>query len=230
MVSSSLFRGLGVLLLIGCAALIGCSDSAQQGSTGSALATDPGTSGGAGNGSTGSTFATDAMITRVDLTSSSLNLSSHNENVVFDESTVAYRLQPVERSGNPGSMGAGTDHIRIPLSLSDFSLGDTIRISAEIMDESTIKALEIELAGEFHDPWFDIQFTDRLASIDTLTREVTFQNNPFGGILFVCPMLNDADGNWLWLADFNTGELIDVKGHTIEGGVFEIMVMQKVAE
>lgn len=230
MVRSSLAHALGVLLLVGAATLIGCSDSAQNSLIGTANLSDNGETSAAGDVNPGARLAVDAMVTRVDLTNSSLNLSSRSELVLFDENTVAYKLMTVDRSGNPGSMGSGSDVIRIPLRLSDLSNGDTIRVSAEVMDESTLQAVEVELAGEFHDPWFDIQFTDRLASVDTLTREVTFQNNPFGGVVFICASLNGADGSWLWLADFHAGELVDVKGHTLEDGTFEILMMQKVAE
>lgn len=231
----SLCRVLGVAIFIGCGALTGCSESSRMSPTARSLS-DPGlvNSDGSPSGTaeigSGSAAVIDAMITRVDLTSSSLTLSSGAETVLFDDNTLAFKYQQVERGSNPGSMGAEADKIRVPLVLSDLSLGDTIRVSAEVMSETTLKAVEVELAGEFHDPWADIQFSDRLASVDTLSREVTFQNNPFGGVVFICAMLNGADGSWLWLTDFHAGELVDVKGHTLEDGTFEIIVLQKVAE
>lgn len=224
----SIYRiGLG-LMVLAMIALVGCSttDPISSNNT-SSIETDGGSSDGVRDVIGESGMEIEAMITRVNLSSNAINLSDQDESVMVDENTKIYIKQEVGREANSGS--AAVDYLLIPATFSDLNQGDTVRVQANPMDAETMHAASVTVEGQFNDPWLEIAFTDRLASIDTTTFEVTFESNPFGGEVFVCAVMKDTEGNWIWLRDFNVGELVDVGGR-MEDGVFVIYQMIKVAE
>jgi len=231
MMYASTYRLSLALMLLALIALVGCSSSDPVSSNAQAnlesTNPDEGLSNGIRDAVGDGGMEIEAMITRLNLATNSINLSEQTEPVLIDETTDIYLKQEVTRQGNAGSQSS--DYLLVPATINDLNRGDTVRVVADPSGGQSIQAVSVTVEGEFSDPWFDVSFTDRLASIDTATFEVTFETNPFGGEVFVCAMLNDADGNWIWLQDFAVGELVDVAGRW-EEDVFVIYQMVKVAE
>jgi hypothetical protein len=105
----------------------------------------------------------------------------------------------------------------------DLQVGDIVEVRANIVDESTLLAGIIKLAGENFKKCVEI--VDAIASIDYETRAITFESVDWTGTICKGAKLLNVDGDAILLTDFVAGDLVWAKGIPIDETELQICQM-----
>ena len=112
------------------------------------------------------------------------------------------------------------------LAFTDLDVGDVVEVKAMAVDPGSLLAVMIKVANCTVKTC--VEFEATIATIDVPSRTVTFEDQLWTGL--VCPgaLLVDVDDNPLTLEDFAAGDLVAVKGFSIEGETLRICLMRKI--
>jgi hypothetical protein len=177
-------------------------------------------------------------ISTIDYAAGTFTVKNRPETILVDENTVIWGIEPV-LTRNQGDGGGPNDGAsvgssdsegplrprRLSFEFSDLAVDDVVEIKAMIVDETTLQAINIKLAGDTNRKC--VSFESTLAAVDYDAGTVTFEDNDWIGT--VCPgtSLTDAAGDPLTLEDFAVGDNVSVKGfETVDSGL-KICVMSK---
>lgn len=169
-------------------------------------------------------------ILSIDYGAGSFTVSGRTESILVDAATVIYaKLSPSQRElGKQGHDDNGDldSSTYTPLSFTDLQLGDSVEVHANIIDASTLKATAIELE-DADGILEDIEFKATIASIDPITRTVTFTGQNWVGTVSETALLTGFNYETIALTDFPVGQLVEVKGFPGQGDALEVVRMHK---
>jgi hypothetical protein len=179
----------------------------------------------------------DGVITGIDVANSSLTVANRAETILVDSNTVIFGRSPdhhVSASGegddddNSGDDDEGEFRGDTLLTLADLAIGDSIEVHALIIDSATLLATLIEVEdGAFEDEGAaQVEFRDGVATLDTLTRTITFLTQPWVGIVAENADLRDLNENIIPLADFFACQMVEVRGFVISGDTIAVVRME----
>jgi len=104
-------------------------------------------------------------------------------------------------------------------------VGDSVEVHALIIDASTLQATVVELEDETDDDPNEIEFKDHLASVDVVSRTVTFDHQPWTGIVDETADLQDLSDMPIGLDGFMAGQFVEVRGSAGTGDTLRITRM-----
>lgn len=164
----------------------------------------------------------------IDYGAGTFTVKGRSETLMIDDNTVIWGKLPYNNnqaegndkdgysSGNIGDnetspyLNRNRHAVDTIFTFTDLQPGYLLEIKANIVDETTLLAVDIKVLGcNFRE---SVQFEASIATIDYETGEVTFDGYDWLGT--VCPgaALIDAEGGTLTLADFAVGDNVLVKG------------------
>ena len=180
----------------------------------------------------------------IDYGAGTFTVKGRPETFTIDENTVIwgklpYNYSPAEGNSKDGFSSGDMDAddqqpylnrnrnaVDTFFTFTDLQPGYLLEIKANIIDETTLLAVDIKVLGcNFRQ---SVQFEDYIATIDYETGTVTFEGNAWIGN--VCPgaALLDAEGGTLTLEDFAAGDNVFVKGVPLpEDNQLKICAMTK---
>lgn len=122
-----------------------------------------------------------------------------------------------EGPGNDGVMRRDTI-----LTFTDLEVGDIVEVRASVIDSTSLLAGKIKLVACNDVQQRCIEFSDYLASVDSQSGLVTFDNNSWLGMVCPSARLIGIDGLPLSLDEFSAGDFVDVKGFPLESDTLKV--------
>lgn len=175
-----------------------------------------------------SEFEFKGAIVDIDYVARSLRVQARSELITTDNATFIFGKVDRERSSNASSDGDDdAERRKEPIPFDDLVIGDIVEIHANGIDANTLYAVAIEVEDARFQDDLEIEFRDFIASVDLSTLTVTFQNRPETGIIAHGAVLMGFNNEIITLADFATGQLVEVEGFSQGGLTFQIIKMNK---
>jgi hypothetical protein len=180
-------------------------------------------------------------IATIDYGTGTFTVKGRLETITTDDETVIRGMVTRVYDEPQGRYGLGGNALADPnrytyrhqdtlLEFTDLQEGDVVEVRANVVDETTLYAVMVRLPNCNLNERKCIEFEANLATIDVLTRIVTFTG--LGWIGYVCPgaALTGPTGEEFTLDDFVSGDLVAVKGVPLEADTLKICEMLVVAE
>ncbi len=170
-------------------------------------------------------------IATIDYAATTFTVFGRTEVVTADANTVVWAVL----GSNHHSLGSGDgpyayehksklDRDTI-LAFTDLFVGAVVEVKALAVDPNTLYAVSIKLAGSNYREC--VTFEASLASVDVDTREVTFAELAWVGLVCQGAELIGVDGEPLTLADFAVGDFVAVKGFVLSEDTLQVCRMEK---
>jgi hypothetical protein len=178
-------------------------------------------------------------IATIDYAAGTFTVASRIETIVVDENTIlwssAIKRQAINGSryefgyqtAEATSSGTPTRSYRQDalIEFTDLQPGDLVEVKANIVDDATLLAVAIKLAGCRDFETRCVKFEAVIGTLDVEARKVTFEGLAWLGIVCNGAQLLDADSLPITLADFAVGTAVAVKGLPLEGDKLKICSM-----
>jgi len=158
-----------------------------------------------------------SSITAINYVDSTFTVNSRTETIRVDANT---RILGHTRGGGVSAAGDGghddqwnDDNGRdTAITFASLVVGDSVEVHVRFVDVTTLLATTIQMEDEFENEAVEVEFKDMLATVDVTGGVVTFQTQPWIGVLDAGALLLDQDRNPVTLSAFAPGQLVEVKG------------------
>lgn len=109
----------------------------------------------------------------------------------------------------------------------DILVGDSLEVHANVVNDSTLRAVAIEIEDGAMVDDMQVEVKDFLATVDVEARTITLAGQEWIGVVDENADLRGLNDEPLTLADFSAGELVEVKGHLQSDGTVLVTRMHK---
>lgn len=136
-------------------------------------------------------------------------------------------LSSTGAAGRRGADDGPIDSTRTRLTLADLKVGDTIEVWGNNLPNGAIYAVAIEVEDSPTSQRMEVEFTDIIASIDHLSRTVTFVGEDRTGVVDWMADLAGLNNEPLQIENFTAGMRIEVKGFVNSNQQLDIVRMHR---
>ncbi|MDH3891226.1 MAG: DUF5666 domain-containing protein [candidate division Zixibacteria bacterium] len=172
-------------------------------------------------------------VTEINYAESWLTVDSRTEKIFVDSNTSIFVKSGSDPNGGAlAKRGGGDDddddgHLPIYFAFEDIMVGDSLEVHANVVNESTLYAVAIEIEDGAANDNMQVEVKDTLATVDVEARTITLVGQAWTGIVNENADLRGLNDELLTLADFGAGELVEVKGFAQSDGTVLITRMHK---
>lgn len=170
-------------------------------------------------------------IATIDYAATTFTVFGRTEVITADANTVVWAVLGYKHNSLGSGEGPYAEQHRSKmdrdtiLTFTDLFVGAVVEVKAIAVDPNTLYAVSIKLAGSNYREC--VTFEASLASVDVDTREVTFAELAWVGLVCQGAELIGVDGEPLTLADFAVGEFVAVKGFVLSEDTLQVCRMEK---